>query len=160
MHGLYGDVAHHVALLQTRLVFVVHACRCQSCLRTLTSGHGYLEGCSIGNLVDDEQCLSASHGLTFGRQDAGNAARDLWTDFNNLTSCQASAVLAVERHIFLAHHHCFVLGCIGCLLFLTAAGNGQQTDESKTEIRIAYFHVVCGVWITPMHRQRPCRLQG
>ena len=133
---MYRDIAYHVALLQTRLVFVVHLRRGQSCLRTLTGSYSDLEGSAIRHLIDDEQGLSFAHGLTFGCQDAGDAAGNLGTNLDNLTAREAGTVLAGERHVLLAHHHCLVLGCVGGLLLLTAAGNGQQTGEGETEVRI------------------------
>ena len=159
-HRLNRYVTHHVALLQARLILIVHAGCGQTGLRTLTGSYGYLEGSTIGHLVDDEQRLSATDGLTFGCQDTGDAAGDLRTDFYNLTARESGAVLSGERHVLLAHHHRLVLCCVGCLLFLIAAGNGQQTGEGQTEIRIVNLHVDMGILMVIMHRQRPCRLQG
>ena len=42
VHGLYADATHHMTLQQGLLVLVVHACRGQTGLSTLTCCHSHL----------------------------------------------------------------------------------------------------------------------
>ena len=135
-HSLYADVAHHVSLMQLRLVVIVHAGRGQTGLGTLAGGDGHLKGSAVGHLIDDEQRLPLAHRSTLAGEDAGDAARHLRAHLHYLPAGEAGAVLAAEGHVLAANHHGAVLGLVVfSLLTLASATAGEEQTGRHNDTR-------------------------